>query len=734
MLKQKFKAVIAIALSTLGLKELPKGDDGKLALNADQEASLKNVYTGEKYNAFLKVANDILAEEAGLMAADQAEKDEANALLASVLKGNAGGEDDGEGSAPAQQATTPAPTTPVQTAQQVVNMVQDQQAQIHALMNQPEAAPQAGRSIARNIAGVALAAALSSSTHLFASNPQANNKIFAFEGRNWNQRAAGKSAAKTDFTDVSTIKRLNDDLREFHVQNPDYIRSLYMETYGFPTFWPKRLGVLDQISDAVFELGSVTQARKPDWTPGLEMWIEAEKRRIYRIQIDLEFDGYQLQELETSWLNSIFNFDGSSPYKHSFIAWLLQEVSKKARQEDAEGGINGIYAPNVAGIKTKGHFLNAQSGLRHQLYMFRDVMKKIAPHSSPLGKFSSANAYEYAKGMIESTPLAIRNKLGMKFYMAPTNIIKIQDNYKSINAQNNDYSGNKINYIDGYPNIEFVGLKQLEGSNLMFITDEKNIEILEYLPAEKEKYRIEELKRDSYIHADYRFGVAFVFSGFNLPANSSFRGVAQYIWVNDEPIFPATVAVPLFGKAMSAPVTLNYNRLYVHPELVSDVTVLEGLPAGTIVEITGNQQMVSTALIKNKTVPNGGNLDLTADFNPKTMYKLILAVQANGTYKELSRTAAFPSGVPAVTTFDDLVADYGEGAVQKYEGTAGTLTEIVGGNEGAELTLYGNTGAALTVATVAGKIVMTSSAVLDADAKFVTLKQFGGVWYDIARG
>lgn len=723
MLKEKFQAVIAVALLALGLKELPKGDDGKLALDAKQTDDLKATFTGKNYEAFVKVANEVLAEEQGITAAEQAEKDSANALLASVLKGNAGGEGD-EGEKPA---------TPTAVAQQVVQVVENQAATIQTLMNEPESAPRTVSAGRAALFGTALLASISTPTHLFGTNPQAANKIFAFEGRNWNAKAAGKSTAKTDFTDVSTITRLNEDLREFQVQNPTFLRDLYMEDYGYPSFWPKRFGVLDQISDAVFELGSVTQARKPDWTPGLEMFIEAEKRRIYRIQIDLEFDGYQLQEMENSWLNSIWNFDGSSPYKHSFIAMLLTKVSQNARREDAEGGINGIFAPNIHGIKTKGHYLNAQSGIRHQLFMFRDVLKKIAPIVSKVGKFSSANAYDYAKGQIEALPLAIRNKAGMCFYLSPTNIIKIQDNYKTQNALHNDYTTNKIEYIDGYPNIKFVGLKQLEGSNLMFITDENNIEVLEYLPAEKEKYRIEELKRNTYVHADYRFGVAFVFSGFNLPANSSFRGVAQYIWVNDEPIFPATTAVPLFGKPMSAPVEINYNRLYVHPELVSDVTNLTGLPAGTIVEIIGNEQLVTTSKILKKTVPNAGNLDLTADFNPKTMYKLILAVQADGTYKELARVAAFPTGIPAVATFDDLVIDYNDGAVQKYEGAVGTLTDILNGNEGSEITIKGSE-TALTVASITGKVVMSSSAVLNTDDKFVTLKNFGGVWYDIARG
>jgi hypothetical protein len=725
MLRKKFEAVLLVALSALGLKDLPKGADGKLALDEKQTEDLKATFNGSNYEAFLKVANQILAEEAGITAAENAEKEKANALLASVLAGNAGG----EGDDPPQVI----PTTPQAVAQQVVAVVAQKDATIATLMNEPETKPGAVAAMKTVLFGAALAASISTPTHLFGANAEASNKIFAFEGRNWNALAAGKSAAKTDFTDVSTITRLNADLKEYQIHNPTFLRELYADKYDLPSFWPKRAGILDQVSDAVMDISNVTQARKPDWTPGFEMFLDAEKRRIFRIQIDLEFTGYELQEMETSWLNTIFNFDGSSPYKHSFIAYLITKISDKARQEDREGAINGIYAPNPAGIKSKGHYLNAQSGIRHQLFMFRDVLKTITPYVSAVGKFTSGNAYDYVKGFVESLPLKARNRPNQVLYISPSNIVKIKDAYKEINKTNTDYKGNTLNYIEGYPNIVFEEMKDFEGSNLMFITDKDNIEILEYLAAEKTKYRIEELKRNTFIHADYRFGVGIVFSGFKLPSND-FKGLAQFIWINDEPIFPPTVSVPLFGAPMSATVNINFNRLHVHPELIANVTKLEGMPAGTIVEIIGDKLMINSNKILDKTEGNGGNLDLTADFDPKTMYRLILAVQPDGTYKELMRVEAFPNNNASTTTdFNELVIDLADGNVQKYEGATGTLADIVGGNENTELKIYGSENA-LTVASVNGKIVMSSSVVLNADAKYVTLKNFGGVWYDIARG
>ncbi len=727
MKKLKFQSVIAFALKALGLESLPKGEDGKLSLDADQEAVLKSSFKGENFAAFQKVANEILAEEAGQMEAEQAETDKVNGILASVLKGNQGGE---------EEDNDPSTTTAEANAKKVVSVVKDQQATIKKLMDDPEKDATVQNVIKKALVGAALATSLSTPTHLFGNNPEAATvNLFQFEGRNWNMKAAGKTANKTDFTDVSTITRLNQDLIEYQIQNPDFIRDLYTDNFGLPEFWPKRFGVIDMVQDAVMDIANITQARKPDWTPGFEMRLEAQKRKIYRIQIDLEFEGYQLQELETSWLASIYKMDGSSPYKHSFVAFLISKIIVKARQEDREGAIKGIFAPNPAGVTMKGHYLNAQSGILHQLYIARDVEKTIVPYISKVGKFSTANGYAYAKGMVESMPLAARTKSGLKFYMAPSNIVVIRDDYKKINALNNDYSGNQINYIDGYPNIEFVGLKDLEGTNLMFITDDQNIEVLEYLPEEKNMFRFEYLKRKTFVHSDYRTGAGLVFTGFaDLPESSGFKGLAQFIWINDESIFAETTSIPLFGKPMSAAYTLNYNKVHVHPELLSDVVKLQGLPAGTVVKITGNQNMVSNSVIKKSTGGNGGNLTLTADFNPKTMYSITLVVQADGTYKEVARVTTFPSDTSSVVTFADAVIDVADGLTQRYTGAApATITDVLGGNDGTEIKIFGSA-QALTVDNVAGKIVVNTTATLNSPEKYIKLKKFEGVWYETEKG
>ncbi|AZA93037.1 Uncharacterised protein [Chryseobacterium nakagawai] len=723
MKKPKYDAVVAYALSALGIQSLPVGEEGQLDLSAEQENILRNDFPGDNYETFVVRANNYLKAEATQVAEEKAHKESEKNKVNNILSGALDEGEDPE-------------ADPEKTAEKVVSKVKKQGAVIDKLMMEPETESSVKNIVKKALVGTALAVSLSSDTHLFGQNAEANNKIFAFENRNWNQRAAGKSAAKTDFTDVSTVARLNDDLKEYYVQNPTVIQDLYKDRFGLPSFWPKRFGVIDMVQDAVMDIGNVTEARKPDWTPGVEFFIDAEKRKIYRIQIDLEFDGYQLQELETSWLASIYNFDGSSPYKNSFVAFLIKtKIDPQARLEDRIAAINAVYVEKPKGIKAKGHFLHRQNGLRYQIYSFISN-KKIKPYISKVGKFSAANAYPYVKGMVEDLPVDYRKRLGLKFYMAPSNIVKVRESYKKIMALNNDYTTNVINYVEGYPNIEFEGLIDLEGSNVMFITDENNIEILEYLPTEKAVYRMETQKRMMFIHADYRTGCSFVFSGFVLPDNSNFLGQAQFIFVNDEPLFSKDFHVPIYGKAASAPLEITFNRLQVHAELISDVYKLEGLPKGTIVEILGNKNMVTPSVLKKKTSSNSGNLDLTADFNPKITGSVTLIVQADGTYKEVKRVSEFPTAPNSTFKFsvDPEVLDAYDGLIQKYEGSApATLTEIVNGNEGIELTIYGSE-QAYTVDNVDDKIVVNSVAVLNTDDKWITLKNFAGIWFEIARG
>lgn len=712
MKKNKFAAVIAFMMTKLRINTLPTAEDGSLAFSPEQSSTLQEEF-GDKYEAAIKAAKEVLEEEQGL----DTQKEAANAVLALAL--GDGAEDN----------------KPEENVQAAAEKIVEQNATIQKLAAQPEA-DNVIQKIATGAKKAGVAAFLAATT---------STQLFGFAGAEfsqsnpWNKRAhlelSGKQAAVTDFNDSSTIARLNDDLKEYYTKNPEVLRSLEKNNFGLPAFWPKRFNVVNAISDAVIDVANVTQGRKPDWSPNPDFFIDAESRKNYPVQIDVQFEGYELQQLETAWINTLFNMDGSSPYKLSFVAYLVQKIDEQARLEDRISSINGVYVFKPKGIKSKGYFLNRQNGLRYQLFKFRDIDKKLVAFKSKLGQLTVANAYDYFAEFALWLSNDVRTKTNLAIYVSRQILNGYKAGYKLANSLNQDYTGNDLNYIDGYSNLEFVVLDDLEGCNAFFMTDKNNIEILENVAGEKSIYRMEYLKRTTFIHADYYQTAAFVFAGFKLPANSPFLGQAQFIWMNDAPLFSPDFAVPMYGTNLSAPVAIDFNRIKTDINLLSDVvTVKVSLSAGQIVKIIGNKgQLTSSKLIK-KTAGNGGNLDLTADFDPKTGGSLTLLVTADG-LKELARTSAPDAVSVKAIDFTGTAVDFNLGNEFIYKGTSAvSLAEVLNGQEGSEVKIYGQATNSLTVANVAGKISVTASYALDAATKFIVLKKFDGIWFEIARG
>lgn len=168
--------------------------------------------------------------------------------------------------------------------------------------------------------------------------------------------------------------------------------------------------------------------------------------------------------------------------------------------------------------------------------------------------------------------------------------------------------------------------------------------------------------------------------------------------------------------------------MQIADNFTDDITEIKNATAGHILRITGNKSLASdTVAIKKNT-----NLLLTEDFKLKTEGTLTLFVQPDGKIKELSRTTTAPVVVDNEVEYTTAVLDADTATVFKYGGSdAITVSEIIKGVEGKEITIYGGAGAV----TVEGANISVASALTLADAtKFVKLVNAGGTWYETARG
>ena len=562
-----------------------------------------------------------------------------------------------------------------------------------------------------------------SATHLFASN-----KEYDAVDRPWNRNAAKGINASTDFTDQPTIQKLNNDVNLFYRENPTKLTSLTRDTNALPDFWPTRSRVDDRVADGNIATAEISQARKLPWLPKNRQVIKAEEGQIFPIQIDIEYLGFFLQKIETSWLN-MMNKEGSQPYKDSFVKYLLSEIDKKARIEDRVATIKGIYVETPLDAKEGARFINRQNGLLYLLQQARDVTKKYRPFD--LGLPTESNILDYVDNFIKSLPQDIRETQGLVLYLSDELLRAYKRKYEMVHGMNEDYTGYPTNPKD-YPNIAFQRIVDMAGSQFMFMTFNDNIELLENVPAEKSKYTFEYAKRVISIFADYKMGVRLIHIGSPVDANDPLEFSVQTVWSNTAPIFPADTFVPLVDNA-STKLEVKFSNYEVTRDRTLDIVELSNAPKGQIVKIKGNVLLAGTPKVKHSTT----KLKLVgeADFNLNSGGTLTIWVPVTGVPFELSRTTAPATAIVADVNFATANIDANLGQIFKFTGLATTaITNIVNGVEAKTIRIYGTdaVGVDVTLSSV-GNINVSGAITLGVAVNYVDLTLVAGVWYETAK-
>ena len=701
---------VALFSALLGTKEIPiDGEAQTLNLSAEQRQKIVDALgedlAGEAINGINSEIKNMAQENLNLKAI----KDEVDAMvrlsalteeeLENVAK-------DGNGD-----------LETVALVQAIAKKNNEQAAQIQKLIADPE-----GDVPSAIIQGNSKKITHSAS-HLFGSTKAYD----AFEERNWNARAAGLTTAATNFTDQPTVQKLNNDLDLYFRENPEELKSLHRDNFGLPAFWNKRTKVDDKVADATIATAEISQARKLPWLPKNRQIIRPEEGQIFPIQIDIEYVGYFLQKIEASWLN-MMNKEGSQPYKISFVRFLVSEIDKKARQEDRIATIKGVYVETPEDATTPGRFINRQNGLLYLAQQARDVTKKYRPFD--LGMPTPTNIVDYVDNFIKQLPYDVRTQQGLVLYLSDFWLKAYKRRSETLFGGNNDYTGYPTNPKD-YNNIKFEVLVDMEGSDFMFMTFDDNIEVLENIPAEKSMYHFEYLKRMVYIWADYKMGVRFLHIGNPVVEGDPLEFSVQTVWSNTAPVFPKDFFVPVNDDA-TGKVKVNFKNLYVTKDWATDITEFTNTTPGTIIKIKGDTQL---AAVKN--VVDGAKVDLVANasFNLKSGGTLTLYVNADGSVKELARTAAPETNVVADVNFDAATVDANSGSIFRYNGAATkAITGIQNGVEGKTIKIFGTDAVSVDVTfSDTGNINVASAATLLDATDYLQLTLVDGVWVETGR-
>lgn len=550
-------------------------------------------------------------------------------------------------------------------------------------------------------------------------------QVFAMD-RPWNARAvAGLSAPATDFKNDMVINTLNEDIKGFVAEYPSKFDSIFDKKYNLPELWKQNtiFGVSDRLLSATISVEEVTQPRKAIWVAKGGVTIKPEVMEVKPTQIDLQFNYWTLQALENSWLHN-FNKEGSQAYKMSFIEFLIVKYLEKARSEDADVLVRGVFSEKPENYDKPVSYLIRNNGVLKILFNARDIDKKY--RAFYLGELTESNVCDYIDNMIQSLPIDVRN-MDLQMDLAPYWIRKYQTRDRELYGGNNDFTGLIKNPRD-YPNIEFVPVVQLEGSKFIFVTFKDNVKPLEFLPEEKSKLTFEKFLRDVYAFADYKLGIGLNHIGLETTDDNPLKYELQAVWSNFEPLFDKNFFIPVFDFGNGV-VNANHNRITPTPDFTTDINSIKG-NIGNYLFIRGN-----ISLPGNTKVKKNSELVLTStDFDLKSGGTLTLIKQGN-TWKEVSRTTA-PETVTNQVEFNDTTIDYADSDKFIYMGDAAVdLASIAGGSEGNTIRIFGGAASdsALSVKTL-GNIKVASTYVMDSHAKWIDLIFIDGFWNEVSRG
>ncbi len=370
-----------------------------------------------------------------------------------------------------------------------------------------------------------------SKTHLFASNLEFD----AFEDRPWNQRAAGIVKMATNYTPID-ISKINDDLGAYYRQDKTALLSFLRAKNRLPSFWNTVSNVQDEVVYAKAFTGEITQARKKAWLPKGSFEFQPEIAKVFPVQIDSEIKGYELQSMETSWLNNLemVSKSGSQPYKMSFVMYLAGEFLKKAADEDQIGHIRGINVPTLDTATVPGLAIYKQRGL---LKLIKEAQARRVYLPYDLGVPTEENIVDYVEAFVNKIPEYWRDMPGMVMYMATYWVEAYLKRREILKGLMPTYEKDKLT-VDRHENIKLYGLPFMNDAKFMFVTTNDNISLLENIPKEKTLLEIEKSKRDISVFADYKIGIHVWAFGYEYPVGVEMSDDKQIFFSNDIEILP----------------------------------------------------------------------------------------------------------------------------------------------------------------------------------------------------
>lgn len=483
-----------------------------------------------------------------------------------------------------------------------------------------------------------------SKTHLFASGKPWD----AFENRPWNKKLKdkieGKKVAATDFTELD-FSKVNNDLGAYWREHKEEFISFLRGISRLPENWDTISNIQDEVVYTKLFVGEITQARKRNWMPKGKFEFQPEIAKVYPNQIDIEFEGWWLQQMETSWMNRYVKGSGSQPYKLSFVAYLSKEILKKAAEEDEIGHIKGIYVKTEDDATVPGSYLRKQDGF---LKKVKDAQKDLKYMPYNMGAPTDENIVDYVEKLVERIPEYWRDLPNMIVYMSAEWELKYKKRREEIYGLMPTYQPGKMT-VRNHENFTIKSLPFLGNSDFMCATPSDNISKLQNLPNENTFLQLEKSKRNIAIFGDYKIGIHIWAFGYQYDSAAELSDEKQMFFSNDVPILSDDF-IKVDPNDTTPSVKIHTSIQTGVNTQATAITNIDDADVGDFIYIRGNTGS------NQSTIADGGNFDLASNITLTENTILVLYKRGANDFVEIKRidttVADYVTLAPDATTAD----------------------------------------------------------------------------------
>lgn len=730
-MKERLKKIIAKVAAVLGLSpdQVPLNDAGALALSAQQAAELARL-SGQ--NDIVEAVNTALAAATEDSAATTAAANEETTVAST--------EETAATTAAAKKETTAA-TVDAAVEEALDRAASARMAEMNARIEALSAAPvpvPATRAAAPADAPLIGASGLFPGVALGGDRGKVFAAINAFgPSRPWNDHAREAITAYSEGMSYSApsatfsvgspaMDQLYADMKQaaFLTAPGTSITDLDADWRRLPSWWRPVYNVRPGDTYALSKTGHVIQPFGTGFKPNNHTDLWPEVVNLHKVELNYEFTVEELNDLERNWLYRFNQPKGSAnAFKMPFVQYIMSRLAEMRDNDVREALVSGVYAPNET--EQPGFYLNSIEGLFVKIDNARGT--KFRPFTD-LGELNDVNVVDYINAFCQR----MRDVLGSAPMVIYTTFewVKRYRRYFADSLQTT--IGQVPTYVQDYPHVELYALDYLRG-NFMFATDRNNISIINGDRADEGALRAVAAIKTLQFAGQFNKGIHVGVFGKPFKSTDPVDWKLQRFFSNAEPIEYASVPAEADTATPSAKygniIQLGGNTTEVTITGIADATA--GRPV-TILGPTGNKAAKITTgdtfigTEASYSLPFGSRIRLMPLVGGKFAVMDYEAVETAAKVIPLAPdTTAIPSPedgqifTTGVNTKATVIASIGDPA-HPYDG----FTITVRGAGGAENVS--------TMATVAGKIQLASAMTFNMGSE-LTLRLYGGVWYEINR-